>query len=173
MTIPFAVPLLVLAPSGILSDRLGTLPLEMGGMVLIALATSMLAFAGSSLTLPLVILSLVVMGLGFGIFFTPNYSAVMGSVPTARLGVAGGIYGTMRTMGILTGVAMATSVMGVWATVSPALEGTEGYLNNAAFEAALRNAYLAGFLVALVCLSIFFVKGFYVSSGREAIGRRV
>jgi len=173
MTIAFAVPLLVLAPSGILSDRVGTLPLEMGGLVLIALSTSLLAFTGSSLSVPLVILSLVAMGLGFGIFFTPNYSAVMGTVPAARLGVAGGIYGTMRTMGILTGVAMASSVMGVWATVSPALEGTEGYLNNAAFEVALRNAYLAGFLVALAGLAILLIKVFYSSSGREAIGRRV
>lgn len=172
MTIPFAVPLLVLAPSGILSDRAGTLPLEMGGIALISLSTGLLAFAGTSLSRLLVISSLAVMGLGYGIFFTPNYSAVMGSVPVARLGVAGGIYGTMRTMGILTGVAMASSVMGAWATVSPAVEGTGGYLNNTAFEAALRNAYLAGFLVAMACLAVLLVKGFYASSGREAIGRK-
>lgn len=159
-----ATSLLLLSPSGILSDRIGPLPLEISGMVFIALALSMLALLGGDLVLAIVTASLVFLGIGYGFFRSPNYSAVMGSVPKPALGVAGGVYGTMRTLGFLSGIAMAGTVMGEWAVRRPAEEGLNAALNNPSFQAAVRNAYLAGFIVALVGLMLLFVKFAYRES---------
>lgn len=154
------LPLLLLVPSGILSDRMGTVKLETVGMAFICLALGLLAFAGSSLTLLLVVFSLVLMGLGYGVFCSPNYSAVLGSVSEPRRGVAGGVYSTMRNIGSLTGTAMASSVLGQWAVSISTLRETGGSYANPAFQAAVRHAYLAALLVALVGLLVLTIKYF-------------
>lgn len=101
-----AIPLFLLMPSGILSDRVGTIRLEIPGMALICLSLALLALTGSAITPSLVMFSASVLGLGYGAFCSPNYSAIMGSVPESRLGVAGGVYGTMRNLGSLAGILM-------------------------------------------------------------------
>ncbi|MFW6113944.1 MAG: MFS transporter, partial [Actinomycetota bacterium] len=164
--------LLFLFPSGILSDRIGTMSLELIGMFFVILCLALLAMAGSELTLLIIILALLSLGAGYGLFRSPNYSAVMGSVPRASLGVAGGVYGTMRHLGLLTGIAMASTMMGEWAVKRQVAEGAGSALNNPSFQAAVRNAYMAGFLVALLGLLLLAIKYFYLSSGRETIGRR-
>jgi hypothetical protein len=58
-----------------------------------------------------VILRLVVVGVGFGLFSSPNTSAVMGSVRQEKLGVAAGTLGTMRFMGQSIGLALLVAVM--------------------------------------------------------------
>jgi MFS family permease len=103
----------VTAPlSGWLSDRFGTRPITVIGLAVLVVAyvcisslstdTSMLGFV--LLTLPL--------GLGMGIFQSPNNSAIMGSAPRERLGVASGLLSLTRTLGQVTG----TAVLGaLWA----------------------------------------------------------
>ncbi|MBU4179684.1 MAG: MFS transporter [Actinobacteria bacterium] len=154
MGISNIVALFLLSTSGRLSDRIGSTPLETAGMALFIISLALLAWAGGGLTLLLIIIGLVVMGLGYGVFRSPNYSAVMGSVPAGRLGVAGGVNGTMRTMGFMTGIAVAGSVMGSWAARRP---DAVAYTNTA-FEAAVRNAYIAGFIVVVAGLLLVLLK---------------
>lgn len=147
----------LLSASGRLSDRTGPVPLETAGLALFTVSTGMLAWAGADLTLFLIVLSLVVLGIGYGIFRSPNYSDVMGSVPPARLGVAGGFYGTMRSMGFMTGIAMAGSVMGSWALKRP-----EAVIyTDPSFQSAVRNAYMAAFVIAVIALLLILLKYFY------------
>lgn len=152
------MPILFLWLSGVMSDRIGTLPLEVAGMSLCTVALAIMSLAGSDLSLTILLISLGIMGLGFGIFRSPNLSAIMGSIPPARLGVAGGINGTMRTTGFLSGIALAGSVMGSWAVKKPAPEALGNFLGNPAFQNAIRNAYLAGFLVSLLGLIVCLLK---------------
>jgi len=50
---------------------------------------------------------LAVLGVGTGLFTAPNNSAIMGSVPRDRQGVAGAILAASRTVGFASGVALA------------------------------------------------------------------
>jgi MFS family permease len=60
---------------------------------------------------------LLVIGIGMGVFSSPNTSAVMGSVDRRRLGIASGTLATMR----FTGQATSLAVMGaIVATVASA-----------------------------------------------------
>jgi len=96
----------VTAPiSGALSDRVGTRPITVIGLGM------MLAgfFAVSTLSLETTALGYILrflpVGVGIGVFQSPNNSAVMGAVPRARLGVASGLLSITRTLGQTTGIA--------------------------------------------------------------------
>lgn len=156
LTVTNTVSLFFLSPSGILSDRIGQLPLETAGMLFIALSLGMLSLLGAELTLTVIILSLAALGVGYGLFRSPNYSAVMGSVPRERLGVAGGVYATMRTFGFLSGIAAASWAMGSWALRKPVTP--QAVITDPSFQSAVRNAYLAGLSAALAGILILLAK---------------
>ncbi|MEW5956667.1 MAG: DHA2 family efflux MFS transporter permease subunit [Chloroflexota bacterium] len=97
----------VLAPlAGSLSDRFGTRPITvigLGGMVIGYLAMSSLT-TGTSV--PGYILRLLPVGIGMGVFQSPNNSAIMGSAPRERLGIASGLLSITRTLGQVSGIAI-------------------------------------------------------------------
>jgi MFS family permease len=107
-----ATPMALLSPlSGWLSDRFGSRLLSTLGMGCISLGLLLFSeLNGVSSGLD-VILRLVVVGVGFGLFSSPNTSAVMGSVRQEKLGVAAGTLGTMRFMGQSIGLALLGAVM--------------------------------------------------------------
>jgi hypothetical protein len=54
----------------------------------------------------IVVISLAILGLGFGIFSSPNTNAVMSSVESRFYGFASGTIATMRTIGQVLSVAI-------------------------------------------------------------------
>jgi EmrB/QacA subfamily drug resistance transporter len=104
-TLPLAVG--VVAPiSGALSDRIGTRPITVVGLVLILLGF----YAISTITVQMTTLGYVLrflpIGLGLGVFQSPNNSAVLGAVPRERLGVASGLLSITRIIGQMVGIAV-------------------------------------------------------------------
>ena len=57
-------------------------------------------------------LGLALMGLGGGMFFSPNTSAAMNAAPRNRLGVASAALATLRQTGMVTSLALAMAVAG-------------------------------------------------------------
>ena len=55
-------------------------------------------------------MALAVIGLGTGAFISPNNSALMGSAPTSRQGIAAGILATARNFGMVLGVGIAGAI---------------------------------------------------------------
>lgn len=85
--------------AGILSDRIEPLIVASIGMALTTIGLVMLIFVGNAATVSFIIFSLIILGLGFGLFSSPNTNAVMGSVERKFYGVASGMLGTMRLTG--------------------------------------------------------------------------
>ena len=101
----------VTAPlSGSLSDRIGTRPLVVTGMLLLAAGTAFLAFLGPSAPLFAVGLALALVGLGTGVFVSPNNSALLGAAPLHRRGIASGVLAEARNVGMVLGVGLAGAV---------------------------------------------------------------
>ena len=106
---------LVASPAGSLSDRIGTRGLAVGGLLLQTVALVGLGQLG---VLPPgsggadlhAALWLGLLGLGTGLFITPNSSALMGAAPRGAQGTAGGVLALSRTTGMLGGVALGTAV---------------------------------------------------------------
>jgi MFS family permease len=78
--------------------RLASLGIAMVCTGLVATAVTI----GENASLLLISAELALMGIGYGTFITPNSTAIMGSVEAPQYGVASGMIGTMRTLGMVT-----------------------------------------------------------------------
>lgn len=85
--------------AGSLSDRIEPGVIASLGMGLTTLGLVLLAYLGSGSSLHYIEASLIVLGMGFGFFSSPNTNAVMSSVEKKFYGVASGVLGTMRLTG--------------------------------------------------------------------------
>ncbi len=96
--------------SGTLSDRIGVRLLSTLGMALLALGLFMLSRLNTESSSEQIILSLACAGLGIGIFISPNNSALMGSAPRHRQGIASGVLATARNVGMVLGVGFSGAI---------------------------------------------------------------
>jgi MFS family permease len=119
--VPIAVG--ITAPlSGALSDRVGTRPIAVAGLAMILLGFAAVSTLSLDTTAAGYILRYLPVGIGIGIFQSPNNSAVMGAVPRERLGVASGLLSITRSLGQTTGIAVLGAV---WASRVAARAGVE------------------------------------------------
>ncbi|MBU0982335.1 MAG: MFS transporter [candidate division Zixibacteria bacterium] len=103
--------MLILAPTaGRLSDKIGFRALTSAGMIVLAAGLWMLSQVTPQSDLSHVVYSLIVVGVGVGLFSTPNSSAFMGSVSAKQRAVASGILATNRNIGMSVGIALATTL---------------------------------------------------------------
>jgi len=103
-TVPVALG--VIAPiSGILSDRFGSRPITVTGLVVLTFGFLAVSSLDAETTTLGYILRFLPVGLGMGIFQSPNNSAIMGAAPRDRLGIASGMLAVTRTLGQTTGIA--------------------------------------------------------------------
>jgi len=101
----------VLAPTaGALSDRVPVRYVSTAGAVTVTLGLFLLSRLPATPTMWQLIGALIVTGCGTAVFTQPNNSAIMGSAPANRRGIAAGTLATARTSGQLIGVAVASAV---------------------------------------------------------------
>ena len=91
--------------SGVFSDRFGYRLIATAGLVMLAFGCYTISTLTAETSVLGYILRVLPLGLGMGIFQSPNNSAVMGSVPRERLGVVSGVNVIGRTLGNTAGVA--------------------------------------------------------------------
>jgi EmrB/QacA subfamily drug resistance transporter len=96
--------------SGTLSDRIGSRLLGTLGMIVLAFGLFLLSRLGPQTPFSVVAGALAVVGLGTGMFVSPNSSALMGSAPRQRQGIAAGILATARNVGMVLGVGLAGAI---------------------------------------------------------------
>ncbi len=144
-----AVPLvmaLVAPVSGWISDRTNSFLLSSLGMAVACLALFLLGNLDQDATFIDIVIRMGMIGLGMGLFQSPNNSIVMGSVPKNRLGIAGGMLGMVRNLGMVTGIAISGAVF------------TSGLQSNQAaglvYEAAFLGGFHDAFMVAAVICSV-------------------
>ena len=77
--------------SGILSDRFGPRGISLIGLLIIFGGCRSLSTLHTNVTMFGFLLRVAPIGLGMGFFQSPNNSAIMGAVPSQRLGVASGL----------------------------------------------------------------------------------
>jgi EmrB/QacA subfamily drug resistance transporter len=98
---------LLIAPlSGWLSDKIGSMPLCTSGFVLVCLALFLLKSLSIESSNTQIILVLFILGLGVGMFGSPNSSSIMGSVPREKLSTGSAMISTTRQIGLSSGIAI-------------------------------------------------------------------
>jgi MFS family permease len=96
--------------SGWGTDKFGPRVPASLGMALLSAGIFMVGRLGSAQSAKDIVPRLVLAGMGLGLFSSANNSAIMGSVPMHLQGVANGVVGTARQLGMMLGVSLSTAV---------------------------------------------------------------
>jgi MFS family permease len=110
--------------AGRLSDRIEPRIVATAGMALTTLGLSLFIFLTPTTPVWVIVASLMVLGLGYGLFSSPNTNAIMSSVEKQHLGIASGMNATMRSLGQLLSMAIAMFCFSVFigmVTITPAV----------------------------------------------------
>jgi EmrB/QacA subfamily drug resistance transporter len=144
----------IVAPiAGSLSDRFGPRLLTITGMVLMILGYYLASTLDAETTALGYVLRLLPIGVGMGLFQSPNNSAILGGVPRERLGVVSGLLSTARTLGQTVGVA----ILGAW-WASRVMFHAGGLIEGGATNAPLA-AQLSGLQDTFLSVTIFMALG--------------
>lgn len=102
---------LVALLSGRLSDQIHPSRLATIGMIIIALGIAGMIFALNNTSIVYIIVLLALLGIGYGIFSSPNTNVIMGSVAPKYYGQASAITGTARLIGQTFSLSIAGMVL--------------------------------------------------------------
>ncbi len=133
--------------AGKLAERTGGRPFTVSGMVL---CSAMLALVGTSQPSGWLLageLSLV--GVGLGLFISPNNAVIMSSAPRTHAGVASGILNMSRGLGTALGLALTGLVLGVAAAKQTARPAADH-----GFEAVALFLACVALVAAVLCADI-------------------
>ena len=109
--------------AGKLSDKKNPGVIASVGMAITASGLVLLCFIRETTPDYLIVLLLLLMGIGFGLFSSPNSNAIMSSVEKRHLGVASGVVGTMRMVGQMMSMGIAMMLISLFIgkqTINPA-----------------------------------------------------
>jgi len=156
---PIAMTLLSPA-AGKLSDRKNPGVIASAGMGMTATGLILLCFIKETTPNYLIILLLLLMGIGFGLFSSPNSNAIMSSVEKRHLGVASGVVGTMRMVGQMMSMGIAMMLISL-------------YIGKQTINPDTYPGLLAGMRTGFIVFSILSVFGIFASLARnKKLGNR-
>lgn len=156
----FPLAMAVTAPvSGIVSDRIGPVALTTTGLVLMAIGLTLTAQLQPDSSLGLIMGLQALMGVGNGMFQSPNNSSVMSAVLPKQLGIAGGINALARNLGMVSGTAVAVSIFEHkrLAALAP-FAGPTPLQQLASFLAGYHSALIAAACFALAGALMSFIR---------------
>jgi EmrB/QacA subfamily drug resistance transporter len=160
---PVPISMALVAPfSGAASDRVGHRLLASAGMVIMVAALLSLAELPEAFALPDLVWRLVLLGVGQGLFMSPNSSAVLSAVPRPRIGTASGTLAQMRVNGQALGIALGGAVVATRIPVHLAELGAAASSaadQNAAFAAAVHDAFVVAAAVCGIGIVTSLVRG--------------
>ena len=140
--------------AGRLSDRVSPFKLASFGMALCALGLFSFIFITANYPLALVIINLIVVGIGFAFFSSPNTNAVMACVEKKDYGVASSILATMRSIGHSTSMAVITFIFAI-------------NFGNMTLEQVEPSTMLIAMRVAFIIFTIICGAGIFISLKRK------
>jgi EmrB/QacA subfamily drug resistance transporter len=109
---PMAVGMLIASPlAGIWADRRGSRTLAALGMVVGGLALAGMTTLGVNTPYVWSAVWLFVVGVGSGMFNSPNTAAMMGTVPTFRRGIAAGARTMLQNTGAVVSIAFVLAIV--------------------------------------------------------------
>lgn len=159
-----AVPIMVVSPiSGRVSDKIGSRFLSALGMAVIITALLLLAGLGSAPSNLRIGATVLLLGLGMGIFQSPNNSAAMGSVPREMLATASAVVTTVRNIGSSSAVAISSSLFASYEayhlkTLSTTLKDL-GLATRLASTASFHDTLIIGMVIGGIGFFACLVRG--------------
>jgi MFS family permease len=146
--------------TGTLADRTDPGRIASFGMALSVISLLLLVFIDETTSLPYLIVCMIILGMGLAFFASPNTTAIMGSVERKFYSVASGTLGTMRLVGQMLSMGIATIILAL-------------FIGKVAITPDTYARFLSGMRVAFVIFAVLCIAGIVFSLIRgkvETIG---
>ena len=140
--------------AGRLSDKIEPRIVASVGMAFTTVGLFLLIFLTETTPLWYLIVCLLILGVGFGLFSSPNTNAIMSSVDKRFYGVASGMNGTMRLLGQMLSMGIAMMLFAIF--IGP-VEITPEYYPQ--FVLSLHYAFILFTLLCLIGIFASLVRG--------------
>jgi len=140
--------------AGRLSDKFNAGVIASVGMGFTALGLILLCFITQATPVYLIVALLLLMGIGFGLFSSPNSNAIMSSVEKRHLGVASGVVGTMRMIGQMFSMGIAMMLIAV-------------FIGKQTINPSTYPGLISGMRTGFVIFSLLSVAGIFASLARN------
>ena len=144
---------IVASISGRLSDRHDPRILASLGMAIIVCGLVMLSFLTEHTSIKYLVVILAVVGIGFGMFSSPNTNAIMGSVSRKYLGVASATVSTMRLTGQMMSMGIATLLLQI-------------FIGNRPLSTEYSSQFMSSMKTTFIVFVVLCILGVYFSLAR-------
>jgi EmrB/QacA subfamily drug resistance transporter len=150
------VAMALLSPvAGKLSDKRDPGVIASIGMGLTATGLIFLCFITADTSHAFIVALLIIMGVGFGLFSSPNSNAIMSAVEKRHLGVASGVVGTMRMVGQMTSMGIAMMILAL-------------FIGKQSITPATYPRLLSGMRTGFIIFSVLCILGIFASLARNS-----
>ena len=146
--------------AGRLSDRIQPRYLTTIGMTMCTLGLAAFSFLSATTPVWLMVMILVWVGLGFAFFSSPNMNTIMSSVSKNQLGLASGTAATMRVIGQITSMTVATLFFA-------------GMFGGQTVDAVPNSVFLKTVKWGFICFALISSAGIYFSYNRGKLNREM
>ncbi|NVM24723.1 MAG: MFS transporter [Desulfobacterales bacterium] len=136
--------------AGRLSDRIEPRIIASIGMTLSFVGLFLFTFLNENSSLEFIVASLILLGLGFALFASPNTNAIMSSVEKRFYGLASGSVGTMRLLGMMISMGIATLIFAI-------------FIGRVQISIEYYPVFMKSVKVAFITFSIFCFGGIFAS----------
>jgi len=152
--IPFDIAFLIFGPlSGRLSDKFGHLPFTTSGLTIASVALYLFSTVTISTPILFVIVYMILVGVGMGLFVSPNISSIMSSVPEKRRGIASAFRATFFQVGYVISLNAAVLIM-TWVVPYQMITQIISAINPLAITASDKVLFMRGLSSAYFWLAI-------------------
>jgi MFS family permease len=140
--------------AGKLSDKRNPGAIASIGMGITASGLILFCFITEATPDYFIVLLLLLMGIGFGLFSSPNSNAIMSSVEKRHLGVASGVVGTMRMVGQMMSMGIAMMLISL-------------YIGKKSINPSTYPGLISAMRTGFIIFSILSVLGIFASLARH------
>ncbi len=141
--------------AGKLSDRKNPGVIASYGMGITATGLILMCFINETTSNYFIVLLLLIMGIGFGLFSSPNSNAIMSSVEKRHLGVASGVVGTMRIVGQMMSMGIAMMLISL-------------YIGKETINPSTYPGLISAMRTSFIIFSVLSVTGIFASLARHS-----
>jgi len=171
LLIPSPLTMMLVAPVfGAVSDRVDTRYISSLGMAIMTFGIWLISSLKVDSPVYIIIIGMIIIGMGSGMFQTPNNSAIMGVVPPNRRGIAASLLATMRNLGMVLGVAISGAVFSSqlsYLNKSLAAKGlSAAEVKVGAFTGAMHVSFLVAAAITAVAVVTSLIRGANKPVGR-------
>lgn len=142
--------------AGRLADKYPPAIIATIGMFLCTIGLAAAATVGINTPTFVIIIIFSIMGMGFGLFSSPNMVAIMGSVEPKYYGIAASTVATMRSLGMLVSMVLITVIIGNW-------------FGDQAINKDNSQAFVTAMRISFVVFTIMGVFGILFSLGKDRV----